>query len=148
MSLYPDLVRVDKLKDKPIYQIAVVREGWGWLYTHEELAADQLHLQYRDKEMKILCENFNMKLVSGAEATVCISVWETDECYTFEGEAEALSLYKRHEEDCPTVQDNLTVKRVRFLLDKLWTEYQEEAAQLDWVDEYNQGTYEVRGDLY
>ena len=58
MSLYPDLVRVYKIKDKPIYQIAVVREGWGWLYTDEGLAADQLHLQYRDKEIKILCENF------------------------------------------------------------------------------------------
>jgi hypothetical protein len=143
MSLYPELVKVykTKTKTKPLYQIAIVREGWGWLYTNEELAADRLHLQYRDKEMKILCENFNMKPVYGTDASVCISVWETDECYTFEGEAEALSLYKRHEEDCPTVQDNLTVKHVRFLLDKLWTEYQEEAAQDDWVDEYNQGTY-------
>ena len=99
-----------------LYQIAIVKDGWGWLYTDE----DEKFLETIEKHIDILCENFKLTQVLDSEALVSVGCWETDRSYTFEGDAEAISLYKRYEDGCPTVQDNPIVKRVKFLLDELW----------------------------
>lgn len=115
MTIYKDKDIV-KSKCVQLYQIAVVKDGWGWLYTNEETG----FLETIEKHIDILCENFKLRLVSDEDAVIYICCYETDESYTFEGEAECISLYKRYEEGCPTVQDNPIVKRVDILLNQLW----------------------------
>jgi len=102
-----------------LYQIAILKEGWGWLYADE----DEHFVETINKHIDILCDNFNIHVVPDMDAVVSICCYETDESYTFEGEAEGISLYKRYEDGCPTVQDNLTVKRVNIELDELWSKY-------------------------
>jgi hypothetical protein len=125
MKIYNDKDIV-KSKCIQLYQIAIVKDGWGWLYTDE----DAQYLETINKHIDILCDNFNMHLVPAKDAVVSIACYETDESYTFEGEAECISLYKRYEEGCPTVQDNLTVKRVDSLLSEVWSKYDSKAP---WV---------------
>jgi hypothetical protein len=117
MTIYKDKDIV-KSKCVQLYQIAVVKDGWGWLYTNEETG----FLETIEKHIDILCENFKLRWVSGEDAVIYICCYETDESYTLEGEAECISLYKRYEEGCPTVQDNPIVKRVDILLNQLWAE--------------------------
>lgn len=125
MTIYKDKDIV-KSKCVQLYQIAVVKDGWGWLYTDD----DPEYLETINKHIDILCKNFNMRVVCQKDAVVSIACYETDESYTFEGEAECISLYKRYEDGCPTVQDNLTVKRVDILLHELWSAYDKAAP---WV---------------
>jgi len=112
-----------KSKCVQFYQIAIVKDGWGWLYARE----DAPFTETIQKHIDILCDNFNMCVIGGKDAVVSASCYETDESYTFEGEAECISLYKRYEEGCPTVQNSITVKRVDILLDELWSKYNEQS---------------------
>ena len=117
MLMYANNLKI--CKSKQLYQIAVVKDGWGWLFTDE----DEQFMEIINKHLDILCDAFSMSLVSDSDAVVSISTWEIDDSFTFEGTAENISLYKRYEEGCPTAQDNPVVKKADALLSKLWSDY-------------------------
>ena len=122
MTIYNDkdiAKSTSKLEIVQLYQIGIVKDGWGWLYAE----GDTKFSETINKHIDILCDCFNMQLVPTEDAIVSVAVYETDESFTFEGTAESISLYKRYEEGCPTVQDDLTVKRVTSLLKELWSNY-------------------------
>ena len=126
MTIYRDKDIV-KSKCIQLYQIAILKEGWGWLYTDD----DEHFVETINKHIDILCDNFNIHVVPDKDAVVSICCYETDESYTFEGEEQFISFYKRYEEGCPTVQDNPIVKRVNILLDELWSKYYEKETNND-----------------
>ena len=123
-----------KSKCIQLYQIAILKEGWGWLYADE----DEQFVETIDKHIDILCDNFNMQVVGGINAMVHIYCYETDESYTFESEYKFISFYKKYEEGCPTVQDNPIVKHVDLLLDELWSNYYGMAKQMDMLNDYKE----------
>ena len=119
---------MDRISDivsgtREVNQMAIVKDGWGWLYTQD----DDLFLDTTKKHIELLCEGFGVTIAK--ENLFEVYHWETEESFTFEGEKKNLQLLRDYLDGKYEDKEFWVDKK----LEKLWEEYYNKCKQYDWV---------------
>ena len=108
--------------------MAVVIDGWGWLYTDD----DEMFARTINKHIELLCDAFDVRLADPCfDAMFTVYHYETAESFYFEGNKRNLQILKDYFEGKFQGQELWADKQ----LDKIWQEYYSNSKQYDWIEQ-------------